>query len=493
MRQLHRLPRPVYNAQPGVDFQVNGVQVTFYPTRTSLANLGLVGLPAGTRLDLDPPFTLGRPLMVNASWSPACSLSALRLDLATESHPAPLSIAGVSWRRAEAGRGPEWSLPSKARPGDRGFLTASQHSWSQPMRALLKGAERRLKTKRALPDATMAAHPAVPSAPARGRAFFQELDSHTNPNLSAPSYAIVVKQAVALTITLHDRLWARLSGGSPAALDPDLVKALSGEQLKVYRQIWTTGFAKQRAPGGEIPRAFVAFASGGYVKDPEDFRGQPDSANFFLFAEFALVAGDDATSGSKVPPADRQIWRELLPSLVGAQRAYVQAYRPPSGGLHWSGYSFNNRKSKGDADAGEWASDANAEIASLWKIVKEKSPAEAIAAAQQSSAATARLAFADDFPVAHPALSVSSAQYLRPEVRPVHYRGRPLLDWASRPPSAKASSTAAATPPAQGPASSSAKGPGRRGATPQADRPADSRARRGAGGRPASRRARKAR
>jgi hypothetical protein len=74
---------------------------------------------------------------------------------------------------------------------------------------------------------------------------------------------------------------------------------------------------------GSVGRAFEAFASGRLRQ--KHLEGEPDSGNFFFFAEFALAAIEQGIH--------RQEWELLLNALVRSQELYREAYG--------TGVSFN--------------------------------------------------------------------------------------------------------------------------------------------------------
>ena len=104
-------------------------------------------------------------------------------------------------------------------------------------------------------------------------------------------------------------------------LDPRVLAKLSGLQIGIA--------CAHLGKGGVIDvarfeEAYVAFASGALWSGRDwrrgEWNGRPDTAFFFLFAEFAFHAIDQGV--------DAAIWSELLPALVHSQQLYPLAFPP---------------------------------------------------------------------------------------------------------------------------------------------------------------------
>jgi outer membrane protein OmpA-like peptidoglycan-associated protein len=172
------------------------------------------------------------------------------------------------------------------------------------------------------------------------RNFFTEYDMRTfpappdrpfgidaNPNLTADQKAQrkadVFKLIPMLLARRNNRASAAL--GQPAAtpipaLDLDAAKRLSEVQLQLF-------FESFAAPGNTLDlaafrRAFYDFANGD-LRTPEIGPnagvGEPDSAAFFLFAEFAFLCIENGIRA--------QVWTEILPWFVSAQEIFIYVYR----------------------------------------------------------------------------------------------------------------------------------------------------------------------
>lgn len=78
----------------------------------------------------------------------------------------------------------------------------------------------------------------------------------------------------------------------------------------------------------EVAEAFEAFAAGELLlrgrgpEGPIRLGGEPDSAFFFFWGEFAALALELEVDGPT--------WERWLPALVGAQEVFLTAYRPPN-------------------------------------------------------------------------------------------------------------------------------------------------------------------
>jgi hypothetical protein len=86
-----------------------------------------------------------------------------------------------------------------------------------------------------------------------------------------------------------------------------------------------------------VDRAYEAFANGELARDVdlELFDCEPNSALYFLFAEFAFLAIEAGI--------DADFWSRLLPTLVRTQEIYAVVYGPASGERTFASYKVRNR------------------------------------------------------------------------------------------------------------------------------------------------------
>jgi hypothetical protein len=86
-----------------------------------------------------------------------------------------------------------------------------------------------------------------------------------------------------------------------------------------------------------VDRAYEAFANGELARDVdlELFDCEPNSALYFLFAEFAFLAIEAGI--------DADFWSRLLPTLVRTQEIYATVYGPASGERTFASYKVRNR------------------------------------------------------------------------------------------------------------------------------------------------------
>lgn len=134
-------------------------------------------------------------------------------------------------------------------------------------------------------------------------------------------------ELISIISNLGENLFLQLSKrvryGKLISIDRDHVRILSDIQKKVILNYFKVGPRDTDIHINNLWEAFSKFASGqfyrGYYGAP--LNGEPDSSNFFLFAEFAITAMHD-------PPIDKDFWAKVLPALVGCQRIYTYSYEP---------------------------------------------------------------------------------------------------------------------------------------------------------------------
>lgn len=170
---------------------------------------------------------------------------------------------------------------------------------------------------------------------ARAEAFFHDYDERTFPAPDLPCLAQVRRVHPVLVERLRVR-WQRFQAAQamapPATLpsaDAADVRLLSGLQLEIMRRHYPGADHGLDLPA--LERAFRLFAAarlGRCVPDPEAPQpARPDSANAFLFAEFALQVVDLAASTPDADlAADAAAWQALLPALVAVQLLYRRTW-----------------------------------------------------------------------------------------------------------------------------------------------------------------------
>lgn len=304
---------------PGLTL-VSGARIGFSLGRTLLRGAGLFGLPSTLKISIEAG-TLG----VEVSWSPPMAREGLALRLLTEAVGEPVQLAPIEWIEAiEPAAGPPSAI---AAPAPTLFPSGE-------LRDRYVHEEDR---KRSAPPAPKPAAPA--DAVARGKKFFRDLDLRSNPDCSLPAYYQQATFAVAVSERLKQRVMARaraLGQGLPVptSLPYQLrdLKIFSPVQLGLYRAIWGPQFERDAVALAEIGAAFESFASGRFFSGALQPNGHPNSAFYFLFAEFAFAILDSSEMA-----ADHRPWRALLPALVGTQPIFCEAYKPDvEGPWGWS-------------------------------------------------------------------------------------------------------------------------------------------------------------
>lgn len=315
----------------------NALQVVFAPSRTLVRGVGVKGLPPGAGAELKLFTAYDAPTVVQLLWPVAQPLRELQLMLQLEE--VPLVPIAVDLRRAQGPIASRISALRRAASVRGGPWTAQlQHIWDAALRRRLAEIhrERLLRGRRAL---QILSHPE--SGQGRGAAFFALLDSQT---LFKRAKGPVDSDAIGYTIQmrpwLEQQVMARLNKGA-ASLPRPVDKAfsvLSALQARLFKQVWRElkDAATAEAAIDDIARGFNAFASGEYDLGCDNGYGEPDSAYFLFFAEFAFVAAD-----TDLPEAP--LWRALLPALVASQKTYLKAYEPPPGAPRvWQSWRFSN-------------------------------------------------------------------------------------------------------------------------------------------------------
>jgi hypothetical protein len=163
--------------------------------------------------------------------------------------------------------------------------------------------------------------------------FFCALDECTDPKALAlhPRISESEKKSRAMQLgklvqllerRLNER--ARLENGVPLACDVgdarDAVLTWSRVQLELLRAAY--GVSERALDLTAVEQGFLAFSSGALRVHVHGRRGigEPDSAFYFSFAEFALLACELGI--------DAELWEPLLPLLIWTQDVYVHMQRP---------------------------------------------------------------------------------------------------------------------------------------------------------------------
>jgi len=115
--------------------------------------------------------------------------------------------------------------------------------------------------------------------------------------------------------------------GDALTLDFEIVGELSDVQLTIFERHFGSTGELDLEP---IERAFEMFANRELILVGDG--GQPNGAEYFLFAEFALLAIDHGIDA----------WKWLLPTFVRTQRIFMRTYRPPSEILSFANYTYES-------------------------------------------------------------------------------------------------------------------------------------------------------
>lgn len=119
----------------------------------------------------------------------------------------------------------------------------------------------------------------------------------------------------------------------------DAVRQLSAYQLEVFREL--DGGAAGSPLSEQLREAFALFANGALKYEIEnatdgpedpDFNGEPDSALFFTFAEFAQDA-------ARLHPQEQLFWTGFAKELVGLQEVFGLRYRFAGDPREWGSYA----------------------------------------------------------------------------------------------------------------------------------------------------------
>ena len=129
---------------------------------------------------------------------------------------------------------------------------------------------------------------------------------------------------------LNDRAKQVLSGGfrpaqpiyDTAKESYDAIKELSDMQIRMFRK-WHPATTAIGFDEISFTKCFHTFANGQlrspHPAFPNNAVGEPDTAHFFMFAEFGFLAAD---SGFDVPA-----WTAALRAMVGSQEVFMHVYR----------------------------------------------------------------------------------------------------------------------------------------------------------------------
>jgi hypothetical protein len=176
--------------------------------------------------------------------------------------------------------------------------------------------------------------------------FFCELDLHTNwklidltdvPEEEATERIAIIKRMERLLFrrVMRRRKWVAERNRGPAEDLPSSPKGhveyISRVLLEIYRRHLFTEGVKEYVD--QVWQAFGMFANG-ELRVPFTKRfpwnGEPDSAQVFCFAEFAIMAIDSGV--------DVYEWSTILPSHVAMQKIFMRAYYPTGKPLRFESY-----------------------------------------------------------------------------------------------------------------------------------------------------------
>lgn len=174
--------------------------------------------------------------------------------------------------------------------------------------------------------------------------YFRELDLKTNSTLlqergratGCPRPKPFESLVKAMAGLLLDRLHSRVTG-DPMPAVPPMCETVLLSALQLHLLEKHIGRGDSSGWAALVTRVFANFASGRLLLDiraaksaaaerarSRSSNGGPNSAFFFLFAEFAVAAIDSGV--------DAEVWYRLLPGLVTAAEVYVRCYGELSNG-----------------------------------------------------------------------------------------------------------------------------------------------------------------
>jgi hypothetical protein len=309
-KQLHNLVPPSRGS-------VSGVRIIFEPARTRLTGYGLLGLDAPAHATLKVAF-IRRRYAIDATWSPCFAAHGQQISLMTECDDEPLIVWAQQWKLIST---PDTAQPEKsAREQVHNLFGDDPSAFSESFNLFWQGDP--LGTAPSPVDLVGFARLAPKERSAR---FFRKLDLRTTEGGNEAGFVAPQKAAMPFAKMLKDRLMGRLKN-PPENVDlpAQILSMLSKTQLDTIDLVWPgTPTAKAAA----VADAFVMFSQGLLAIDPVHFEGQPNSANFFFFAEFAIAA----LRGKRLDPASETAWRAYLPALVSSQIVYLDTYQPAAG------------------------------------------------------------------------------------------------------------------------------------------------------------------
>lgn len=264
------------------------------------------------------------------SLTPPPTAAGSSFDLEIDYSGEPLSIDQLAWRTAGDAPTFFWIVPEQEGP---------QQLAKEETPAELFRVRRRLIS--AEPDALRR----------RLMGYFYELDYETHPAVLSIATHVTQHEAERRTEIveqlqrdLYERVRRRGTGFDPLGPVPadlpccDLghVRYVSDLLLGLFKRHFSTTSGALELD--LIDLAFERFSCGEIVvrKGSRKYHGEPDSANYFLFAELAFVAIELGI--------DPWAWQLLLPTFVRTQQLYLDRYRPDTlGTLYFHQYLSSNR------------------------------------------------------------------------------------------------------------------------------------------------------
>lgn len=300
-------------------FGAIGLRVVFSLARTTVRSCEVRGFSAVNAISVQY-----NEYGIELRWNPEIP-PGTELDLFLEVEGEPPSIAQESWRDGS------------------GTLRLVRDHFGGSVGALAASAES-IYDLDALPGAMFQARLEVVSSNLdadfrKYGGFFAEMDLHTNMKLircaGLPQEEITRRLATIMVMerllarrVLRRRKWAADGKPGPAPMPSDLtspkgeVEHISKVLLEIYRRHLLTG--RPREYVDNVWKAFGRFANGELrVPSTKDcpWNGEPDGAQVFCFAEFAIMAIDSCV--------DVYEWSAILPSHVAIQQIFMRAYAPP--------------------------------------------------------------------------------------------------------------------------------------------------------------------
>jgi hypothetical protein len=318
------------------NLRATGIRGLFVPARGFVTSVQLKGLPPGTELTCSPCYNNGG---FNFQWTPSIELSTeVTLTIASVGDPIqPFAIAWVPYDDTAVGPPDSSVLPVSVIRKD---LAAAQSL--EDVSRLVTAVHRQVLGAIELLPTTVRAH-------AR---FFREYDYQTNPEIfqqadifkpvagfprdTAAKRKNNILAGKSLRIRAKKRGKWRADGNRGPAQG---LRRVNLEKLKYCSTLQLDIFKTHFGASVDVDSFWTAFESfmNGELRLPPGpiaWNGEPNSADAYLFAEFAFTAEENGI--------DAVLWRKLAKPLVAVLPIFNQAYEPIPGLGGLEGFSYDH-------------------------------------------------------------------------------------------------------------------------------------------------------